>query len=239
MDDWLAPADERANEAAAGRGRPCRSGRSRRDRSPGRDARGREASGDRRRLRLGRRGELGRARRACRDARRARVAGVVRRRRPGSPEPPAVRGSPPRRPRRACGTRSTQYDVVLVVGAPAFRQYPYVAGTLAPPGTRVAVVTNDPAEAHRSVAELAVLAPRRRRSAPSSPAGCRRATIASGQVRPRRRLQPPRRTTRCRRNTSSTSSPHGSRRTPSSSRSRRPVGRRCSSGYLRASRSGS
>ena len=51
------------------------------------------------------------------------------------------------------------YDVVLVVGAPAFRQYPYVAGTLAPPGTRVAVVTNDPAEAHRSVAELAVVAP--------------------------------------------------------------------------------
>ena len=51
------------------------------------------------------------------------------------------------------------YDVVLVVGAPAFRQYPFVAGTLCPPGTRVAVVTNDPAEAHRSVAELAVLAP--------------------------------------------------------------------------------
>jgi benzoylformate decarboxylase len=52
-----------------------------------------------------------------------------------------------------------QYDVVLVVGAPAFRQYPYAAGTLAPPGTRIAVVTNDPVEAHRSVAELAVVAP--------------------------------------------------------------------------------
>jgi benzoylformate decarboxylase len=51
------------------------------------------------------------------------------------------------------------YDVVLVVGAPAFRQYAYAPGPLYPEGTRVAVVTDDPAEAHRSVAELAVLAP--------------------------------------------------------------------------------
>jgi benzoylformate decarboxylase len=51
------------------------------------------------------------------------------------------------------------YDVVLVVGAPAFRQYPFAPGPLYGPGTRVAVVTDDPAEAHRSVAELAVLAP--------------------------------------------------------------------------------
>jgi benzoylformate decarboxylase len=51
------------------------------------------------------------------------------------------------------------YDLVLVVGAPAFRQYSYVPGALYPAGTRVAVVTDDPAEAHRSVAELAVLAP--------------------------------------------------------------------------------
>ena len=51
------------------------------------------------------------------------------------------------------------YDVVLVIGAPAFRQYPYAPGLLYAPRTRVAVVTDDPAEAHRSVAELAVLAP--------------------------------------------------------------------------------
>jgi benzoylformate decarboxylase len=51
------------------------------------------------------------------------------------------------------------HDVVLVVGAPAFRQYPYSPGPLYPAGTRVAVVTDDPAEAHRSVAELSVLAP--------------------------------------------------------------------------------
>lgn len=51
------------------------------------------------------------------------------------------------------------YDVVLVVGAPAFRQYAYVPGPFYGAGTRVAVVTDDPGEAHRSAAELAVLAP--------------------------------------------------------------------------------
>jgi benzoylformate decarboxylase len=51
------------------------------------------------------------------------------------------------------------YDLVLVVGAPAFRQYAYAHGVLYPSGTRVAVVTDDPSEAHRSVAELVVLAP--------------------------------------------------------------------------------
>lgn len=51
------------------------------------------------------------------------------------------------------------YDVVLVVGGPAFRQYPYAPGPLYGAGTRVVVVTDDPAEAHRSAAELAVIAP--------------------------------------------------------------------------------
>jgi benzoylformate decarboxylase len=50
------------------------------------------------------------------------------------------------------------YDVVLVVGGPAFRQYPFSDGPLFPEGTTVAVLTDDPAEAHRSVADLAVLA---------------------------------------------------------------------------------
>jgi benzoylformate decarboxylase len=50
------------------------------------------------------------------------------------------------------------HDFVLVVGAPVFRQYPYEPGPLVEPGTRVAVVTDDPAEAHRSPADLAVLA---------------------------------------------------------------------------------
>jgi benzoylformate decarboxylase len=50
------------------------------------------------------------------------------------------------------------HDFVLVVGAPVFRQYPYEPGPLVERGTRVAMVTDDPAEAHRSPAELAVLA---------------------------------------------------------------------------------
>jgi benzoylformate decarboxylase len=49
------------------------------------------------------------------------------------------------------------HDSLLVVGAGAFRQYPYDPGPLVEPGTRIAVVTQDPAEAHRSPAELAVL----------------------------------------------------------------------------------
>src|SRR6187551_360923 len=51
------------------------------------------------------------------------------------------------------------FDGVLVVGAPAFRQYAFVAGPFYESGTRVAVVTEDPDEAHRSAAELVVLAP--------------------------------------------------------------------------------
>jgi len=51
------------------------------------------------------------------------------------------------------------FDAVLVVGAPAFRQYAYVPGPFYGTGTRVAVVTDDPDEAHRSAAELVVLAP--------------------------------------------------------------------------------
>jgi benzoylformate decarboxylase len=49
------------------------------------------------------------------------------------------------------------YDALLVLAAPAFRQYPYAEGPFVEPGTRVAVVSRDPAEVHRSTAELAVL----------------------------------------------------------------------------------
>jgi benzoylformate decarboxylase len=51
------------------------------------------------------------------------------------------------------------FDIVLVVGAPAFRQYAFAPGPFYGPGTRVAVVSDDPDEAHRSAAELVVLAP--------------------------------------------------------------------------------
>ncbi|WP_049560395.1 thiamine pyrophosphate-dependent enzyme [Nonomuraea sp. SBT364] len=50
------------------------------------------------------------------------------------------------------------HDVVLAVGAPVFRQYPYAPGPLVEPGTLVALVTDDPGEAHRSPADLACLA---------------------------------------------------------------------------------
>lgn len=50
------------------------------------------------------------------------------------------------------------HDLLLAVGAPVFRQYPYEPGPLTADGTRVALVTDDPAEAHRSPVELAVVA---------------------------------------------------------------------------------
>ena len=51
------------------------------------------------------------------------------------------------------------HDAVLVVGAPVFRQTIFVAGRFTEPGTRIALVGDDPDEAHRSPAELTVLAP--------------------------------------------------------------------------------
>jgi benzoylformate decarboxylase len=50
------------------------------------------------------------------------------------------------------------HDVVVTVGAPAFRQYVYEPGPLTADGTRVAIVTEDSAEAHRSPVELALVA---------------------------------------------------------------------------------
>jgi thiamine pyrophosphate-dependent acetolactate synthase large subunit-like protein len=51
------------------------------------------------------------------------------------------------------------HDLVLVVGAPAFRQYPFTEGALTEPDTRIAVVTDDPVEARTSSAEVAVVTP--------------------------------------------------------------------------------
>jgi benzoylformate decarboxylase len=51
------------------------------------------------------------------------------------------------------------HDLVVSVGAPVFRQYLFEPGPFAPPGTRLAVVTDDPEEAHRSPVELALLGP--------------------------------------------------------------------------------
>jgi benzoylformate decarboxylase len=51
------------------------------------------------------------------------------------------------------------YDALLVVGAPVFRQSPFAEGRFTAPGVRIALLTEEPDEAHRSPAELVVLAP--------------------------------------------------------------------------------
>jgi benzoylformate decarboxylase len=50
------------------------------------------------------------------------------------------------------------HDVVLSIGAPVFRQYRFDTGPLVEPGTRLALVTEDAAEAERSPVELALVA---------------------------------------------------------------------------------
>jgi benzoylformate decarboxylase len=52
-----------------------------------------------------------------------------------------------------------EHDVILSVGAPVFRQYAYVPGPLLNEGTLVGLITDDPDEAHRSPADVALLAP--------------------------------------------------------------------------------
>jgi benzoylformate decarboxylase len=55
--------------------------------------------------------------------------------------------------------RLAAYDAILVVGAPAFRQSFYAPGRFADADLRIALVSEDPEEAYRSPAELAVVAP--------------------------------------------------------------------------------
>ncbi|HVC24300.1 MAG TPA: benzoylformate decarboxylase [Acidimicrobiales bacterium] len=51
------------------------------------------------------------------------------------------------------------HDVVLVVGAPAFRHYPYEPGPLVLAGTKLAMVTDDASDALHSPVDLALIAP--------------------------------------------------------------------------------
>ena len=55
--------------------------------------------------------------------------------------------------------RLAPYDTVVAVGAPVFRQSPYAEGRLTREGTRLAIVSDDAAEVHRAPVELGVLAP--------------------------------------------------------------------------------
>jgi benzoylformate decarboxylase len=54
--------------------------------------------------------------------------------------------------------RLAPYDVVVAVGAPVFRQSPYAEGRFTEEGTRLAIVSDDPAEVNRAPVELGVLA---------------------------------------------------------------------------------
>ena len=55
------------------------------------------------------------------------------------------------------GEKLKGHDVVLVVGAPVFRYYPYVPGEFLPAGTRLVHFTDDPAEAARAPVGDAIL----------------------------------------------------------------------------------
>ncbi len=55
------------------------------------------------------------------------------------------------------GEKLKGHDVVLVVGAPVFRYYPYVPGEYLPAGTRLVHVTDDPNEAARAPVGDAIL----------------------------------------------------------------------------------
>jgi benzoylformate decarboxylase len=60
--------------------------------------------------------------------------------------------------RKRVRERLSGHDAVLVVGTGFLRQYPYQPGRFTESGTRLAVVTDDAAEAHRSPVEYALLA---------------------------------------------------------------------------------
>jgi benzoylformate decarboxylase len=51
-----------------------------------------------------------------------------------------------------------RHDLVVAIGSPVFRQYPFVPGPFVNAGTTVAMVSSDRAEVHRSTADLALLA---------------------------------------------------------------------------------
>jgi benzoylformate decarboxylase len=74
------------------------------------------------------------------------------------------------------------YDVVLVLGAPAFRQYLWSAGTFVVPGTMVVVLTDDADEAAFSAAQLAVVGPVRATVAALAEAVAPRPSTVSGTI---------------------------------------------------------
>ena len=77
------------------------------------------------------------------------------------------------------------YDRILAVGAPVFRQSPYAPGRLIDAAARIALVTEEPDEAHRSPAELVVLAP------PASTCGALAERVPQRDAEPPEPFRPP------------------------------------------------
>ena len=120
------------------------------------------------------------------------------------------------------------HDCLLVVGAGAFRQYPYDPGPLVEPGTRIAVVTQDPAEAHRS--PVGARGARRAGGDLRRPGRDGRRSPGAGRARSRRARRHRRRRrpgSRCARATCSPRSPSACRATRSCSRRRRRAAPSC------------
>jgi benzoylformate decarboxylase len=70
--------------------------------------------------------------------------------RPGFPEShPLYRGTLPAAI-APLSERLTGHDVIVVIGAPVFRYYPYVPGDYIPAGSRLLHITDDPSEAARA-----------------------------------------------------------------------------------------
>lgn len=81
-----------------------------------------------------------------------------------------------------------EYDVVFTVGAGVFRQYPYVEGPLVNEGTRLVMVSDDPAEVHRSPVELGVIGDPAEICRQITPRVAPRARASAG---PAARVEPP------------------------------------------------
>lgn len=78
--------------------------------------------------------------------------------RPGFPEThPLYRGQLPPAIQPLCD-RIEGHDLVIVIGAPVFRYYPYVAGDYIPHGARLVHITDNPAEAARAPVGDSILA---------------------------------------------------------------------------------
>jgi len=130
------------------------------------------------------------------------------------------------------------HDVVLAVGAPVFRQYPYEQGPFVHPGTTVALVTDDAEDATTARCSWRSSRTPPRSVAPSWSASPRGPAAHRGTRRPPRR-RPRARASRCRRRTSWRRWRNGSRRTPSWSRRRRRAAPTCTGCSPRGRRWGS